>query len=232
MTRRPDRYVRRGKPRPVACPWQVGALRWSPDARSALRFLRRQLVNDLRSLAFHHGPHFVRDMVDAFDIEHVLVQPFQVRRRHYSIADDAGLIHAGLFSHCRLLVTVHAYQSCWVARELQGATAPRYKIVVLERAGPQMLTEEDRALVLSVWAALVSVVAIYSLIGSFWKAALIGAFVGVLSLLGYGTRWVLKGSFAIAVLAIAVALGLPPPDHWLQLIDQVQEASLASRAGG
>jgi hypothetical protein len=95
-----------------------------------------------------------------------------------------------------------------------------------------MLTEQDRALVLSVWAALVSVVAIHFLIGSFWKAALIGVFVGGSTLLGYGTRWVLKGSFAIAVLAIAVALGLPPPDQWPQLIHQVQEAILGSRAGG
>jgi TctA family transporter len=95
-----------------------------------------------------------------------------------------------------------------------------------------MLSEEDRTLVLSVWAGLVSVVAIYFLTGNFLKAAFIGVFVGVSSLLGYGTRWVLKGSFAIAVLAIAVALGLPPPDQWLQLIHQVQEAVLASRAGG
>jgi TctA family transporter len=91
-----------------------------------------------------------------------------------------------------------------------------------------MLSEEDRTLVLSVWAGLVSVVAIYFLTGNFLKAA----FVGVSSLLGYGTRWVLKGSFAIAVLAIAVALGLPSPDQRLQLIHQAQEAVFAARAGG
>jgi hypothetical protein len=90
-----------------------------------------------------------------------------------------------------------------------------------------MLTEEDRALVLSIWAGLVSVVAIFFLTGSAWKAALIGAFVGGSSLLGYGTPWVLKGSFAIAVFAVAVALGLPPPDQWLQLIDQVKETAFA-----
>ena len=95
-----------------------------------------------------------------------------------------------------------------------------------------MLTQEDRALVLSVWAALVSVIAIYFLTGNFWKAALIGVFVGGSSLLGYGTRWVLKGSFAIAVLAIAVALGLPPPDQWLQLINEVREAVFAARTTG
>jgi hypothetical protein len=86
-----------------------------------------------------------------------------------------------------------------------------------------MLTEEDRALVLSVWAALVSVVAIYFLIGSFWKAALIGAFVGGSSMLGWGTRWALNGSFVIAVLAIAVALGLPMPDQWLQALNEVRD---------
>src|SRR5262245_44609746 len=107
---------------------------------------------------------------------------------------------------------------------IAGGNSALYKIVVFQRAGPQMLTQEDRA-------ALVSAVAIYFLTGSFWKAALISTFVGVSSLLGYGTRWVLKGSFAIAVLAIAVAL-LPPPDQWLQLFHQVQEAVLASRAGG
>jgi hypothetical protein len=95
-----------------------------------------------------------------------------------------------------------------------------------------MLTEEDRALVLSVWAALILVVAIFFLTESAWKAALIGALVGGSSLIGWGTRWVLKGSFAIAVFAIAVAPGLPPPDQWLQLIRQVQEAVLASSAGG
>jgi len=114
---------------------------------------------------------------------------------------------------------------------IAGGNSALYKIVVFQRAGPQMLTQEDRALILSVWAALVSAVAIYFLTGSFWKAALISTFVGVSSLLGYGTRWVLKGSFAIAVLAITVAL-LPPPDQWLQLFHQVQEAVLASRAGG
>jgi hypothetical protein len=92
-----------------------------------------------------------------------------------------------------------------------------------------MLTEEDRALVLSVWAALVSVVAIYFLIGSFWKAALIGAFVGGSSTLGWGTRWVLNGSFVIAVLAIAVALGLPMPDQWLQALNEVARDNLSLR---
>src|SRR5260370_41956660 len=99
------------------------------------------------------------------------------------------------------------------------------------RGGPRMLTAEKQAEILPVWAGLVSVVAIYFLTGSFWKAAFIGAFVGVSSSLGYGTRWVLMGSFAIAVLAIAVALGLPPPDQWPQVMDGVRGTIFGSRAG-
>jgi TctA family transporter len=91
------------------------------------------------------------------------------------------------------------------------------------------MTEGQRARVLSLWAALVSVVAIYFLTENYWKAALIGVFVGVSSVLGYGTQWVLKGSFAIAVFAIAVALGLPPPDQWLQLAHEAQETILGFR---
>jgi hypothetical protein len=52
-------------------------------------------------------------------------------------------------------------------------------------------------------------------------------FVGVSAVLGYGTQWVLKGSFAIAVVAIAVALGFPPPDQWLQLARDAREAIVA-----
>jgi hypothetical protein len=95
-----------------------------------------------------------------------------------------------------------------------------------------MLTEENRTDILSLWAGHVSVVAIYFLIGSFWKAVLIGAFVGGSAALGYGTRWLLKGSFAFAVLAIAVALGIPPPDQWLQLLYEAREAVLALRTSG
>jgi hypothetical protein len=91
------------------------------------------------------------------------------------------------------------------------------------------MTEEKRAQVRALWAALVSVVAIYFLTESYWKAVLIGVFVSISAVLGYGTSWVLRGSFAIAVFAIAVALGFPPPDHWQQLAHEAQEAILSFR---
>jgi hypothetical protein len=93
-----------------------------------------------------------------------------------------------------------------------------------------MLTAERQAQILPVWAGLVSVIALYFLTSNFWKALLIGAFVGGSAMLGYGTRWVLMGSFAIAVLAIAVALGLPMPDQWLQVLDEAREI-ISHRAG-
>src|SRR2546429_7787591 len=63
-----------------------------------------------------------------------------------------------------------------------------------------MLTQEERSDILSLWAGLVSAVAIYFLIGSFWKAVLIGAFVGGSAMLGYGTRWLLTARLPLQFL--------------------------------
>src|SRR5215813_158337 len=49
---------------------------------STLRLFRRQLVRQLRPLVFDHGPHFIRDVVDVFDFEQVLMEAPQVGRRH------------------------------------------------------------------------------------------------------------------------------------------------------
>jgi uncharacterized membrane protein len=86
-----------------------------------------------------------------------------------------------------------------------------------------MVTEEKRTQILPVWAGLVSLIAIYFLTLNLWKALLIAVFVAGSAMLGYGARWVMMGSFASAVLAIAVALGLPPPDQWLQALTEVRE---------
>jgi hypothetical protein len=42
--------------------------------REARLLVQRQLVRQLGPLAFDHGTHFIRDMVDVLDIEHVLVE--------------------------------------------------------------------------------------------------------------------------------------------------------------
>ena len=43
---------------------------------SASRLFGRQLVRQLGPLAFDHGARFIRDVVDALDFEHVLVETF------------------------------------------------------------------------------------------------------------------------------------------------------------
>jgi hypothetical protein len=86
-----------------------------------------------------------------------------------------------------------------------------------------MLTAERREKILPLWAGLVSLIALYFLTLNVRKALLIAVFVAGSVMLGYGARWALMGSFAIAVFAIAVALGLPMPDQWLQVLDEARE---------
>ena len=61
-------------------------------------------------------------------------------------------------------------------------------------------------------AAVVLFAAMLYLTGSFWKAILVSVLVLVSCVLGFG----LRGSFAIAIVAIALVLGAPSPDQWEQ----------------
>jgi hypothetical protein len=60
-------------------------------------------------------------------------------------------------------------------------------------------------------AAVVLFAAMLYLTGSFWF--LVGISVLVSCILGFG----LRGSFAIAIVAIAVVLGAPSPDQWVHV---------------
>jgi len=89
------------------------------------------------------------------------------------------------------------------------------------------LTEDERLLALSLWVGVVLFTAILYLTGSYWKAILIGIFVLISCLLGFGRRWLLRGSFAVAIVAIAIALGAPSPDQWSQLLQDARRALFA-----
>jgi hypothetical protein len=89
------------------------------------------------------------------------------------------------------------------------------------------LTEGKRLVALSLWVGIVAFSAILYLTGSYWKAILIGTFVSGSCALGFGRSWLLRGSFAIAIVAIAVALGAPSPDQWAQLLQDARQALLA-----
>jgi hypothetical protein len=67
------------------------------------------------------------------------------------------------------------------------------------------LTEDKRLMALSLWLGVVLFSAILYLTGSYWKAILIGTFVLGSYLLGFGRSWLLRGSFAVAIVAIAPA---------------------------
>ena len=73
--------------------------------------------------------------------------------------------------------------------------------------------------------AVVLFSAILCLTGSFWKAILVGVFVLVACVLGFS----LRGSFAIAIVAIAVVLGAPSPDQWVQLWQDARLAVISGR---
>jgi hypothetical protein len=93
------------------------------------------------------------------------------------------------------------------------------------------LTEDERLLALSLWVGVVLFTAILYLTGSYWKAILIGLFVLISCLLGFGRRWLLRGSFVVAIVAIAVALGAPSPDQWSQLLQDARRALFAWMPG-
>ena len=69
-------------------------------------------------------------------------------------------------------------------------------------------------------AAVVLFAAMLYLTGSFGKAILVGISVLVSCILGFG----LRGSFAIAIVAIAVVLGAPSPDQWVHVWQDARQA--------
>jgi hypothetical protein len=83
--------------------------------------------------------------------------------------------------------------------------------------------QEDRLAVMCAWNGLVVFVSMLILTGDFIKSTAIGAFVLVSCVLGFGRRWLLRGGFAVSVLAIAVWVGaVPHPDQWTDLFREVR----------
>ena len=73
------------------------------------------------------------------------------------------------------------------------------------------LTAGERQVALTCWAGLVAFGAVLSLTGSFGKSTVIGVFVLTSCGLGFGRRWLLPGTLALAVAAILVAIVLRVP---------------------
>jgi hypothetical protein len=85
------------------------------------------------------------------------------------------------------------------------------------------VSHDDRLAIMCVWNGLLVFISVLFLTGGIFKAALIAIFVLVSCLLGFGQRWLLRGGFVVAVLAIAVWIGaIPHPDQWKDLFRDVR----------
>ena len=79
----------------------------------------------------------------------------------------------------------------------------------------RQMTQTAQLFVMCVWTSIASFVSLLYLTHSFVKSAIIGLFVLISGMVGLGRRWVFRGGFLLAVLAIAVYVGLVPPrDEW------------------
>ena len=87
-----------------------------------------------------------------------------------------------------------------------------------------ILTPDERQVAMNCWAGVVAFGAVLSLSGSFWKSTVIGVFVLTSCGLGFGRRWLLPGTLALAVAAILIAIGAPGPEQRLELMKQAHSA--------
>jgi hypothetical protein len=74
-------------------------------------------------------------VVDALDLQHVLVQPFQVCGHHNLAADNAGLIGAALFGHSRHHLLANA--AIAASRRKFASDAAQVGPVLLVSASPE-----------------------------------------------------------------------------------------------
>jgi hypothetical protein len=82
-----------------------------------------------------------------------------------------------------------------------------------------MANGDDRLVLMNCWNVLCIFVAISFLTGSLLKASVVAVFVFVSVALGYGAKWLTRGGFVTCIVALAVFLGAPPVERWLDLAE-------------
>jgi hypothetical protein len=92
------------------------------------------------------------------------------------------------------------------------------------------MTEEERLSLMSTWNAISVFISLWYLTGAFVKSAVIAFFVLGSCLLGFGRRWLLRAGFLVAILAVAVLLGVPHPTQWLDIARSAPDAFDAARS--
>lgn len=89
---------------------------------------------------------------------------------------------------------------------------------------------QERFAVTCAWNAICVGGSLYYLTGSPAKAVIVALFVYFSCLLGYGVRWLLRGGFAVSILALAVAVGFPHPEQWAGLAKSAYETFSAPKS--
>jgi len=91
------------------------------------------------------------------------------------------------------------------------------------------MTPEDRLVLTCWWSGVAAFVSVLYLDGGWAKAIIIGLFIVISCLLGFGRRWLFRVTLALSILAIAVALGFPAPAQWLALAKKTPAALSSAR---
>ena len=82
----------------------------------------------------------------------------------------------------------------------------------------------DARSVLNAWASVVVFAALWYLGAGWFKSGLVAGFIYISCSIGFGRRWLIPAGFALSMVGIAVALGLPHPAQWFDLARTVHVA--------
>jgi hypothetical protein len=72
------------------------------------------------------------------------------------------------------------------------------------------------------WMGAVACISLLSIYGWFWAALCAGVFVFGSMVLGQGSRWASRGTFMVAIFALAVTFGFPHPMEWPALVKSIR----------
>lgn len=86
------------------------------------------------------------------------------------------------------------------------------------------MTGDQRLELMCAWNSMAVFGSVMFLDGGLAKAALVTLLVFISCLIGWGRRWLLRGGFALTMVAVAVAFGFPHPAQWPSLVKNLPSA--------
>jgi len=82
------------------------------------------------------------------------------------------------------------------------------------------MSSSERYVVIALWTGMCFFASLWYLSGSLWIAFIAGIYACGSTGIGLGARRLTQAGVLLPLIAIAVALGFPPPSHWPALIAQ------------